>query len=153
MVFVPHKHLYFAANFLLGISTPPKAMIAFTHMMEWVPGKEGLVGGLFFAWDGFVMIASPLALVYLTKNTQLFLWLALAINVAALVLFCMVYFPESPIYLLDQGKCDELLLVLRNLYNWNKTPEEHQVKLNNLVERYKTQKLMHEALVKAGKVQ
>ena len=50
--------------------------------------------------------------------------MALVMNIVACIIFVAVYFPESPVYLLDAGKCEELEHVLKNLYSWNKVPEE-----------------------------
>jgi len=79
-------------------------MIAYTHMMEWVHGYESLISGLLFFYDGFMFVLCPIMLVYVTKNTIVFLYIALIINALALVAFLLFYFPESPVFLLDSGR-------------------------------------------------
>lgn len=69
MIFVPNLLLYYVMNTILGASVPLKGMIAYTHMMEWVHGKEPLVSGILFCYDAFIFVLSPLVLLYLTVNT------------------------------------------------------------------------------------
>ena len=108
MVLFPNLSLYFVMNFILGTTVTARGMVAYAHMMEWVRGKEGLITGLLFGYDGLVIVICPPILLYITKNTQVFLYIALAMNLLVVILFALVYFPESANYLLDQGRCDEL---------------------------------------------
>ena len=87
-------------------------MIAYTHLMEWITGYESTFSGLLFFYDGLMFIICPLILVYVTKNAMVFIYIALAINVIALILFFVKYFPESPVFLLDAGRFKEFEVVL-----------------------------------------
>ena len=78
-----------------------KSMIAYTHLMEWIPGKESLISGVLFCFDGTLFLICPLVLLYVTNDTQIFVWIGLIINVVSIIILALVYFPESPIYLLD----------------------------------------------------
>lgn len=109
---------------LLGASCPLKAMIAYTHLMEWIPGKEPLVSGLLFCYDGFLFVLCPLLLVYVSNNTIIFLWIGLIINVISIVVFAIFYFPESPVYLLDQNKFGEFEAILNKIYKMNNVSED-----------------------------
>ena len=60
MCWVYNSTLYYIMNFVLGVSVPLKAMIAYTHLMEWCPGKEGLVSGIIFCYDGLIFVFCPL---------------------------------------------------------------------------------------------
>ena len=104
MLTFPNINLYLAMNFAIGLSAPLKGMIAYTHLMEWIPGKERLSTKLFFVYDGLISVICPLLLLYFTKNSINFIRIGLAINIIAMDFFCFVFFPESPIYLLETGK-------------------------------------------------
>lgn len=110
-------------NAILGGSAPLKAMIAYTHMMEWSFGYESLISGILFAYDGFMFVLCPLLLLMVTYNTQMFIWIAFAINAIAILFFALFYFPESPVFLLDQGRFEEFSVVLKKLYDLNKVDE------------------------------
>lgn len=99
-------------------------MIAYTHLMEWSHGYESLISGVLFAYDGAFFIICPLILLLITYNTQIFVWIALALNLIAIILFAFVYFPESPVFLLDSGRFEEFNLVIRKLYTFNNVGEE-----------------------------
>lgn len=88
-------------NILLGVSAPLKSMIAYTHMMEWVHGYESLISGILFTLDGFIFVLCPIMLLYISIDTNMFVWVGLGINVVALIVFAIFYFPESPVFLLD----------------------------------------------------
>jgi len=47
---------------MIGFSVPSKAMIAYTHLMEFLPGRVSTVSGLVFFLDGMVLVISPLIL-------------------------------------------------------------------------------------------
>jgi hypothetical protein len=115
-------------------------MIAYTHLMEWSHGYESLVSGILFAFDGAIFIYSPIILLAITYNTQVFLWIAFVLNVIAVILFAFFYFPESPVFLLDQGKFEDFNLLNQKLCAINKPSEESKIKFNNLFARYKSQK-------------
>ncbi len=106
MLFIPTANIFYAMNFILGASCPLKAMIAYTHLMEWVPGKESLISGVIFCVDGFLFVLCPLILLYVTVDTQVFLWIGFAINIFAIIIFAIFFFPESPIFLLETNKFD-----------------------------------------------
>jgi len=56
------KDLYsqYMMVFLLGLSQPVKSMIAYTHLMEFLPDRESKVSGLFMCLDGMIYVVSPL---------------------------------------------------------------------------------------------
>jgi hypothetical protein len=56
------KDLYsqYMMVFLLGLSQPVKSMIAYTHLMEFLPDRESNVSGLFMCLDGMIYMVSPL---------------------------------------------------------------------------------------------
>lgn len=39
MTWIPNLTAVYIANFVIGATIPLKSMIAFTHLMEWIPGK------------------------------------------------------------------------------------------------------------------
>jgi len=91
-------------NGLIGVTAPIKSMIAYTHLMEWCHGYESLVSGLLFFYDGFMFVLCPPILLYISINTNMFVYIALTLNVIALIIFLVAYFPESPVFLLYDGR-------------------------------------------------
>jgi len=81
-------------------------MIAYTHLMEFLPGRVSTVSGLVFFIDGMVLVVSPLILEHVTKNTDLLLYIPFFINISGLLVFSIVYIPESVKYQLEKGKFD-----------------------------------------------
>ena len=79
-------------------------MIAYTHLMEFLPGRVSTVSGFVFFLDGMVLVISPLILQYVSKNTDILLYIPFGINILALLVFSVVYIPESTKYLLEKGR-------------------------------------------------
>jgi len=125
-------------NAVLGATGPLKGMIAYTHMMEWVTGYESQVSGLIFCYDNSLFVICPIMLLIITNNTNIFLYCGLTINVVALIIFAIFYFPESPVFLLDSGKWDEFNIVLSKLYQVNNLSLETQLEINTKVLRFKS---------------
>jgi hypothetical protein len=71
--------------------------------MEFLPSKVSEVSGFMFFMDDMIQVFSPLALMYLTSNTDVFLWAGIEQNVIALLGFALMYIPESTKYLLEKG--------------------------------------------------
>lgn len=90
--------------FLLGYTHPPKSMVAYTHLMEFLPGRECKVSGILLFIDGLVMVVSPLILLYITKDLNNFLWIAFSLNMIALLLFILLRIPESLKFLLQKKR-------------------------------------------------
>lgn len=124
MVLFPNTMMYYLMNTIVGGTQPLKSMIAYTHLMEWSPGKESVISGVLFSYDGFLFILCPLMLLYVSNNTMMFIWIGLGLNITAIVLFGIFYFPESPVFLLDKGKFEEFNIVIRKLYSTNNVPEQ-----------------------------
>lgn len=95
MLLFPHVYVYYVAIFIIGSSAPMKSMIAYTHLMEFIPHKIGSMSGFMIFLDGMVLVISPLILLYVTDNTDIFLWIAFGMNVVGLAGFIFMYIPES----------------------------------------------------------
>lgn len=104
MLFVPNLMLFYTMIFIFGASSPVKNMIAYTHLMEFLPTQVSEVSGFLFFVDDFLQVICPLILMYLSTNTDVFLWAGLMQNVIALAAFGMMYFPESTKFLLEKNK-------------------------------------------------
>ncbi len=124
LLIIKDQFLFFLMTAFIGASAPLKAMIAYTHLMEWIHGYESLISGLLFFYDGLMFIFCPLILVYVTKNTTIFVYSAVAINVIALAIFLVKYFPESPVFLLDKDRFKEFDVILQKLFIENKVGEQ-----------------------------
>jgi hypothetical protein len=123
MLFSHDLTINYLMNGLIGVTAPIKAMIAYTHLMEWCHGYESLISGFLFFYDGSFFLICPLLLLLVSTNTQMFVYIALLLNIIALFIFLVFYFPESPVFLLAAGKFEELKVVLAKLYQDNKVDE------------------------------
>ena len=119
LLFIPNQIVYYVAIFIIGFSVPSKAMIAYTHLMEFLPGRVSTVSGLVFFIDGMVLVVSPLILEHVTKNTDLLLYIPFFINISGLLVFSIVYIPESVKYQLEKGKFDQAKRDIEYIYKFN----------------------------------
>lgn len=88
--------LFYLLIFILGNSVIIRYLIVYAHLMEFVSTKQNLITGIFFFMDGLVYIYSPLILMYFTRKTYYFLYLAFGMSVAAIVLLAFLFhMPES----------------------------------------------------------
>ena len=74
LLFVHSTFVFYIAILIFGITVPLKNMIDYTHVMEFLPGRVTEASGFLFFIDGMVLVISPLTLMYLTTNTDIFLW-------------------------------------------------------------------------------
>lgn len=74
LLFVHSTLVFYIAILIFGFTVPVKNMIAFTHVMEFLPGRVMEASGFLFFIEGMVLVLSPLTLMYLTTNTDVFLW-------------------------------------------------------------------------------
>lgn len=52
-------------------------MMAYTHLMEFLPGRVTEYSGYLFFTEGMILVISPLILMFVTVNTNIFLWAGL----------------------------------------------------------------------------
>ena len=67
IAFVPNMMLYFVAVFIIGFTTPMRTMVAYTHLLEFMPTKVTVLSSLLFFLDGMVLVVSPLILNFFTN--------------------------------------------------------------------------------------
>jgi MFS family permease len=77
-LFIPSIASFYATIFVFGAMGPLKNMIAYTHLMEFLPSKVSEISGFIFFMDDFLQVICPLVLMYLTTNTNIFLWAGVA---------------------------------------------------------------------------
>lgn len=72
-------------------------MVAYTHLMEFLPLRESKISGSFMFLDGLIYVASPLIYVNITNDLDFFAAIALTLNVISLILFGIIMrgVPES----------------------------------------------------------
>ena len=104
LILFRNTYVYYIAIFIIGSSVPLKNMIAYTHLMEFLPGKVSSMSGFMIFLDGMILVVSPLILQYVTNNTDIFLWLALGMNIVGLSGFILMYIPESIKFQLEIGR-------------------------------------------------
>ena len=90
--------------FIIGCSHPLKGIICFSHLMEFMPGRVSGLSAKMLCVEGFIQVLSPIVMMFLTKNADVFLWIPFAINVIAALCFIVLYIPESIKWTLDKGK-------------------------------------------------
>jgi hypothetical protein len=92
--------------FSLGLSQPVKSMIAYTHLIEFLPDRESRVSGAFMCLDGLIYFVSPLFFKNLSKNLEIVMILAFVMNLIAFIGFVFIKVPESLKYLINSGQLD-----------------------------------------------
>ena len=90
--------------FIFGTSIPLTNMMAYTHLMEFLPGRGTEFSGYLFFTEGMLLVISPLILIFVTVNTDIFLWVGLIQNAIGIALFMVMYVPESTIFLLEKER-------------------------------------------------
>ena len=98
-------------------------MMAYTHLMEFLPGRVTEYSGYLFFTEGMILVVSPLILIFVTVNTDIFLWLGVVQNVIAIGLFVFMYVPESTIFLLEKEKFEQAKKDITYLLKFNKASE------------------------------
>lgn len=95
-------------------------MIAYTHMMEFLPGRVTEISGYMFFIEGMILVISPLILQFVSNNTNIFLWVGLIQNLIAIGTFVAMKIPESVIFLLEKHKFNEAKIEIKYLMEFNK---------------------------------
>ena len=143
MLLFYNSYVYYVAIFIFGTSVPLKNMIAYTHMMEFLPGKVTLVSGILFFIDGMILVISPIFLMYLTVNTNVFLWCGVGQNVIALAGFLLIYIPESTSFQLEKEKFPQARKDIEYLLKYNRCSEGQRLECLSRLERYETKSKTH----------
>ena len=86
------------------------------------------------------MVVSPFVLIYLTTNTDVFLWTGLLQNVSALAVFMFMYIPESPVFLLEKERFDLARKDIAYMLKFNNATEEKTMECMSVFERFATKK-------------
>ena len=84
-----------------------KVYITYSHLMEIMHNKAECVTGILFFFEGLVNIISPSVLLAFSKNTDILIYIALALNLFSILLFFKLYIPESIKYSLANNKYDQ----------------------------------------------
>jgi len=123
----------YVGTFLLGLSFGPKGMIAYTHLMEYVPGMEKLTSGALMFIDGVSPIVIPMLFQFVTADTNLVLWLAFAITMSSLVVLWLSRIPESTKYLLLNQNYEQARGVFSRISSFNSASNEEREKIDTLI--------------------
>ena len=81
-------------------------MIAYTHLLEFMPDRESKVSGAFMLIDGLVYVISPLIYLNITNDLNFLFMIALTLNALSLIMFAGIRVPESLKFLLSKGRID-----------------------------------------------
>jgi hypothetical protein len=82
-------------------------MVAYTHVMEFLPDRESRVSGAFMCFDGLLFFLSPLFLQYVSNNLNWMFLASFLLNFIAVAVFISCRIPESLKFLLTKGKYQE----------------------------------------------
>jgi cyanate permease len=135
LIFVRDTFVYYVAIFIIGSSVPLKNMIAYTHLMEFLPGRVSAMSGFMIFLDGMILVVSPMILQYVTNNTDIFLWAALLMNVVGLCGFIFMYIPESIKFQLETGKFMGAKKDIEYVLKFNNCTPEQQVVCLGILDR------------------
>lgn len=136
LLFFPSTLVYYVTIFIFGNSVPLKNMIAYTHMMEFLPGRVTEISGYLFFTEGMILVVSPLILQFVSNNTNIFLWAGLIQNLIAVTAFAVIRIPESVIFLLEKHRFKEAKREIKYLMDYNKAGQPDRVECDMLLERY-----------------
>ena len=85
--------------FMLGFAQPIKSMIAYSHLMEYVPTRECKVSGAFMFIDGLVIVVTPFLIHWISTDLNFLFIIALMCNGLSLLSFLLFRIPESTKFL------------------------------------------------------
>jgi hypothetical protein len=111
-------------------------MIAYTHLMEFLPGRVSSMSGFMIFLDGMILVVSPIILQYVTINTDIFLWMALLMNIIGLSGFILMYIPESIKFQLEIGKYSDAKRDIEYVLKFNKVSPETNLICLTLLDRF-----------------
>ena len=76
-------------------------MIAYTHLMEYLPGRESKISGIFMFIDGMVVVVTPFLIHIISQDLNFLFIIALSFNILSLTLLLISRIPESTKFLLE----------------------------------------------------
>ncbi|CDW73543.1 organic cation [Stylonychia lemnae] len=122
-----NNHIYYVALTLNGVCIGLKQFIFYTHIMEFMGLKTSIVSGLFFFVDGAVFTVSPIILYFITRNTQVFVYIGLSLSLITIFIsHTYLRIPESIKFNLIKNNYSQLNEDIRNIMSFNNTPEDIQ---------------------------
>ena len=97
--------MYFCV-FMLGLAMPARVFVGYIYAMEMMPSRNTqMATSVILGNDGLVMMWTSLYFMYVGKTWSTFFGLTLVGITVALVVLAMR--PESPSFLVNQGRFDE----------------------------------------------
>ena len=81
-----------------------KSMISYTHLMEYLPGKECLTSGIFMFIDGLVIVVTPLLIHVIGKDLTFLFLIAFSLNLVSTLGFLLLRVPESTKFLIQNER-------------------------------------------------
>ena len=93
--------LTYITLFVLGVSQPLKVIVTYSYVVEFLPGKESDTTGWSFFYFEIIFLISPTLLLFVTKDTQIFIYAGLALNVMAITFLILYSIPESIKFMLS----------------------------------------------------
>jgi hypothetical protein len=115
-----------------------KAIVAYSHLMEFIPGRVSSFSGIMLFFDGMVLVVSPVILKLISKNTDVLLYVPLSINLGALIIFAIFYIPESTKYLLEKGRFEEAKRDIDYINRINRASVQQIVQIDSMLIKLST---------------
>lgn len=95
--------LFYIDMFLMGMTVMMKSTIAYTYMMEFLPGKEAQYTGIMFFSEALIIILTPGFLYFMSRSVNYLLLFSFLINFVAFIVFLFPIMPESIRFSLEKG--------------------------------------------------
>ena len=100
-----------------------KSIVAYTHLLEFMPDRESKVSGAFMLLDGLVYVASPMVYLHVTKDLNFLFLIAATMNLLSMVLFAAMRVPESLKFLLSKNRFDDFWGGFQSVQRLNRLSE------------------------------
>ena len=104
-------------SFLLGLLIPIRLAIAYNYLVELLPERWQITGGLiYFYFDASAFLLATIFFHY-NKQWATFFCLTWLFNLISLA--AVFFLPESPVFLKTVGRETELVAALEQIARWN----------------------------------
>eukprot|EP00347_Sterkiella_histriomuscorum_P001121 403373245 len=136
MILVPNQYIAYIGIFLIGVTFNNKNFISYTHLVEFMGKRANFVTGLLFCVDSCVFIVCPLAMIFLTKNTKVYLYFGLFLAIIVTLLLHSNIFPESIKYSLSHKNYEKAKYDIRQICLKNRVSESKITAINQAIDSF-----------------
>eukprot|EP00347_Sterkiella_histriomuscorum_P005881 403354919 len=140
LVFSRSTSLYYLCTFIFGVLFISKNYITYAHMVDMV-GTERVSSytSVLFCVDSMIFIVCPVILKFISRNTEIFLYMSLGFAIVTAVLMRVLGFNESLKFNLESGKYDQAKRDIKQVCRTNKSTKNETESLIQKVDIYSQQ--------------